>query len=866
MAALLAWLLVAPTGVLLAQEEGDAPASRTGVTLPGSGYDAGWLHQQIFGHSYRELWTTPIDAPVLDLATFAGGLTPLTGGGGSQTRSLRFQGRDGRQYLFRLIDKDPSMALPAEYRGTIVSQVVRDQTSALHPDAALIAAPLAEAVGVLHLEPQLFVMPGDPVLGEYLEEFAGRLGTLELRLGGSGERQPEFEGSLGIIDTEEFFDLLEDDPSHSVDAPAFLTARLLDLFLGDRDRHPDQWRWARFAKNGGYVWRPIPLDRDQAFVKYGGLVSWGLHLWVPQFVSFGGGYPNLVFATWNGRHMDRRLLVGLERPAWDSVGLAFHERMTDSVIEAAVRRMPLEHYEKNGAKLTRLLKQRRDKIPELVDEFYRLLVSYVDIHASDEPEVANVDRLPDGQVELQIFARGANGEGAEGDRHFRRRFSPTETREIRLFMHGADDLVRVRGEAEQSIRIHVIGGGGNDRLVDSSTVRSSGGKTLLHDSRGENEFVGGPRTVIDRRELLRDPETERFSAPERPNPLEVHHRNWGSWWRPVVWAGLESDLGLFFGGGASLYKYSFRQAPYKYRMRWRAGYTTTPQRFRADFFAEFPAVSHNLRAEIEVMVSGVEILNFYGFGNETAEAALPSSVKVLVREYTVAPSMTLAAGSNLDLSFGAVAKFSKTFIDSGTVIADIRPRGSDSFSQIGVGIGAEYDTRNRSVGATRGVLLRADGKLYPPVIDVEETIHEVSGEARAFLSPGGETWPTLALRVAGKRIWGDFPFHGAAFIGGHRTLRGFRRERFTGDASVYGSAEVRVPLFRYRFLLPGEFGILGFTDVGRVFFSEEDSNQWHVGAGGGIWIAPTSRSNTVALTLANSAEGLRVYARAGFAF
>ena len=130
MAALLAWLLVAPTGVLLAQEEGDAPASRTGVTLPGSGYDAGWLHQQIFGHSYRELWTTPIDAPVLDLATFAGGLTPLTSGGGSQTRSLRFQGRDGRQYLFRLIDKDPSMALPAEYRGTVVSQVVRDQTSA----------------------------------------------------------------------------------------------------------------------------------------------------------------------------------------------------------------------------------------------------------------------------------------------------------------------------------------------------------------------------------------------------------------------------------------------------------------------------------------------------------------------------------------------------------------------------------------------------------------------------------------------------------------------------------------------------------------------------------------------------------------
>ena len=122
------------------------------------------------------------------------------------------------------------------------------------------------------------------------------------------------------------------------------------------------------------------------------------------------------------------------------------------------------------------------------------------------------------------------------------------------------------------------------------------------------------------------------------------------------------------------------------------------------------------------------------------------------------------------------------------------------------------------------------------------------------------------MRIAGKKVWGDYPFHEAAVLGGWRTLRGFRRERFAGDAAVYGSAELRVPLSKFAFILPDELGVLGFTDVGRVFFLGEDSNKWHVGAGGGLWIAPVNRSNTFTLVVAKSAEGVRYYVRAGLAF
>ena len=727
--AFLACVTVAPGAGLIAQDARGVPEARveTRVVSPGVGYDAGWLHQRLFGHTYRDLWTTPVEIPVLDVANFAGGLIPLRSGGGTQTRSLRFQGGDGRRYIFRLVDKDPSMALPEDFVGTFVDAVVQDQVSALHPDAAVVVPPLLDAVGVLHLEPFLAVMPDDPALGESREEFAGRLGTLERAIDTTDDEQPGLAGSQRVVGTEQLFDELEDNPRNRVDAPAFLTARLLDLLLGDRDRHADQWRWASFEVGDRSMWRPIPLDRDQAFIAYSGLVAWAVRFWAPQFVSFGEDYPDLVFATWNGRRLDRRLLVELERPVWDSVGRVVQERLTDSVIDAAVRRMPPKHYEKSGARLARALKKRRDKISELVEEYYSLLGSYVDIHASDEAEIAYVDRVADGQVDVRIFQRDTERGAQAEDPYFHRRFSRGVTREIRLFMHGADDEVRVRGDVDESIRVHVIGGGGDDRLVDSSSVRRSSGQTRFHDARGTNEFLAGDQTVVDRHEHLRDRETERFSGQERPGALQVHSRNWGSWWQPAVLIGAESDLGLGIGGGAVLYKYAFRQTPYKYRLRWRAAYATGVHRFYGEFLAEFPQLSHKVEAEIQLLVSSLDVINFHGFGNETPEAEHPDSAKVLVKQYTLAPSLTVSAAPNLSFSFGPLAKLSDTFAEPGTVIDASRPRGTDTFGQIGVWAGAEYDTRDRSTGASRGVFLRARSTLYLPVADVDETIREVNG-------------------------------------------------------------------------------------------------------------------------------------------
>ena len=129
----------------------ELPAGRTVVTAAGEQYRAGAFHRWILGRHYRDLWTTPIEVEVLDLSTFAGGITPLRRGGGRQTKSLRFLGSNGREYSFRSVDKDPSAVLDSILRETVVDDLVQDGISAAHPFGALVAAPLLDATGILHV-------------------------------------------------------------------------------------------------------------------------------------------------------------------------------------------------------------------------------------------------------------------------------------------------------------------------------------------------------------------------------------------------------------------------------------------------------------------------------------------------------------------------------------------------------------------------------------------------------------------------------------------------------------------------------------------------------------------------------------------
>ena len=59
-----------------------------------------------------------------------------------------------------------------------------------------------------------------------------------------------------------------------------------------------------------------------------------------------------------------------------------------------------------------------------------------------------------------------------------------------------------------------------------------------------------------------------------------------------------------------------------------------------------------------------------------------------------------------------------------------------------------------------------------------------------MMAVGAPLEPTLALHLGGKRVWGRFPFQEAAYIGDGSTVRLGRANRYGGEASLYGCAEL----------------------------------------------------------------------------
>ena len=241
-------LTLAPPGL-----PGQAPDSIR--VAAGPQYDASGMYRFLFGTGYRDLWTTAFQVPVLDLATFAGGLVPVGRTGGMQTLALRFRAADGREYFFRSLDKDPSSVLPPDLLGTVAASVVQDQTKSALPTAPAVVSRLLTAAGIPHADPIIVALPDDPALGEFRPVFAGLVGTLEPRVGGSGPNE-HFGGALEIISTDSLAILVRRSTRDRVDAVAFLKARLFDLLIGDWDRHRDQWRWALFDSSEPRRWQP----------------------------------------------------------------------------------------------------------------------------------------------------------------------------------------------------------------------------------------------------------------------------------------------------------------------------------------------------------------------------------------------------------------------------------------------------------------------------------------------------------------------------------------------------------------------------------------------------------------------------------
>ena len=845
-------------GRLAAQNIGDSNANRTITVAANIQYNRVSKFKRImFGDHYRNEWATPVDVEILDASLFAGGLTPERMGGGHQTKSLRLQGADGKEYVLRSVNKDPSKAIVQELRGTFAEDVVQDQISSANPFAPMVVSVLADAAGIIHSQPRLVYVENSPQLGEYASTFAETLCLLEERPAGKEENNEAFSHANNILNSEKLFEKVFTNSEHRVDEKAFLKARLFDMLIGDWDRHEDQWLWAAFKEGNYTMYRPIPRDRDQAFSSMDGLIpKLATQKWAIRNVqNFGYTIHDVKGLNINGGALDRNFTTRLSFDDWKNVARELQEAITDDVIAAAFRQMPQPIYAISGDKIVAKLKQRRDDLLKYALSYYKFLSEQVSITGTNDREIFNIRRLNNDSTEVTVYSR--NNSNGDSEEIFRRIFLRSETKEIRLYGLSGKDIFHVDGDVKKGILIRVIGGKGEDTALDQSSVRQAGPHTKIYDDK-DNYFAAShdARKFISNDSLKNGYNRKSFRL---------------DWFAPLQSPGYNADDGFFVGIALSYKKQQFGKSPYGYMQTIGGNYAFATGAYSFWYKGIFREAVGKADLHISAKYnSPTYTRNFFGIGNETTidDNAPKDYYRVRMSEFHFSSSLYRQLGKKHAITIGSDFQTVRLRDNEGRFItSDNAKLDSSDYDRKNYGsVHAMYsfNTLDNPLYPRKGVKFNTGASFTRRIGESDESFGRAFSEATLYASLGRFT---LASRTGvSTNIGDDYEFFQANGLGGLTNLRGFRKDRFAGKTSAYQNTELRWNVSSMNlYVMKGSWGLLGFLDNGRVWTPGENSNEWHYGYGGGVWFLPFNKMAFTA-TYGVSKEDQLVTIKTGFLF
>ncbi|MEO7523713.1 MAG: hypothetical protein ABIT58_06435, partial [Ferruginibacter sp.] len=417
-----------------------ADSSHFKTVAAGKEYSKSRFYQSLWGKHYRKEWTTPTTFKIAMIDTLAGGLIPYEVGGSRQTKSLKLRDKNNREYVLRSINKTFAGALPPVTKGSFIEVLANDQTSIAHPYSAVTIAPMAEAIGIYHTNPVIYYIPKQKALGTFNDRIGDDLYLFEQRPDENWITAPNFGNAMDIKSTGKMLEKIHEDNDRSVDQPAFLRARLFDMVIGDWGRHEDQWRWAEMKEGKKTTYEAIPRDRDQVYTLFDGTLiqSAKRAARINHLQSFKHEIRNVNAFNFPARNLDRHLLNALSFTQWKETAVDIQKRLTDAVIDSAIKLLPSEVYDISGPEIASKLKSRRDHLIEYAEEYYKVLAKSVDITGSYERELFEVKRSNDGTTQVNIY-KISNKDKIKDKPLYTRTFYKNETTEIRLYGLGGED-------------------------------------------------------------------------------------------------------------------------------------------------------------------------------------------------------------------------------------------------------------------------------------------------------------------------------------------------------------------------------------------------------------------------------------------
>jgi hypothetical protein len=836
------------------------PFPEDSASVFGGDYFAKGLKKLLLGSLHRATWQTPVSIPYLNLDTAKGGIQPFALGGGRQTTTLKFRAEDGREYAFRSVDKNLVNALPKELRETFVGSMIKEVTATEYPYGAIIASSLMDHTDILHARPKLYVLPDHPDLGAFREPFSGLFGMLEDRPGDPEGDREGFAGADDVTRSAGLFRKLYRDNDRYVDAEALGKARVFDMLIGDWGRHEDNWKWAGFDRGDQRIYYPIPRDRDHAFCKWNGLIPYLANReWaMPQVESFEADFKGIRSLTWPARHVDRLLLTDLDQEDWQGISSHIQETMTDEVIDEAVLSLPPEILPVSGFDIGEKLKSRRDQLPEAVDVYYSLLAKQVDVVGSNKHEFFEVRRLPDGKVWVRMYKKNKEGRIYAENPLFDRVFEREETKEICLYGLDGADVFQLSGSSSKSILVRIIGGPGPDEVVDSSDVRGGAKATYIYDTKGTKILLGP---------------TSRDLTSDDPG-INLYDRKAFKYntYFPLPLIYYSSDDGFVGSFGLNWTRHGFRKQDFKSKHNFNAKAGTVGN-VQLGVHNQWRAVAGNWDAGFNVDYGHYyPYYNYFGLGNSSIKDPelfdadyYKVYVKGLISSIYAENELFKKGVFRWGLLFENLDARSRT--DSIFYLEDEPIPGADRVTTGGLNARFTLDFRDRQTFATRGLQFLMENSSYTTLGGASGNFGLAQAWVKYFGTAKIGIPVTLALKLGGSKNYGqDVPFYKYGHLGQFSNLRGYKRNRFTGDATAYLNSELRFHLGKVKNLfLPFETGLIAFYDTGRVWLDGNGDGGWHAGYGGGIYLSPLTRDYLFTLMFESSPEEKFLF-RFGFGF
>jgi len=822
------------------------------ITVPANtAYDkVSSQHRKLFGEGFRKEWAAAETFPLIRISEIAGGLKPLQRGGGMQSTSLRLADSSGKEWVIRSVNKNPDALLPGVLQQTFARDWLDDATSSQHPYSALIVPPLAHAAQVPHATPVIGVIAPDPALDIYSKDFENTLVLLE-------EREPmgKSDNSIKMVKN------LQEDNDHSYDANGFLRARMLDLLINDWDRHEDQWRWKNTGKKNEKFYVAVPRDRDQVLRVTEGLFpylasrEWALS----SMTGFDTDLKKQQYTLFKSRFLNAHPASQFSHEEWMKQVNDFTSKITDSVLKDALNELPEASHELRAGELFQKLQKRREELPEAMDKYYTFINKIVDLHTSDKNEFIQIMNAP--QNSLRLMVRKINKEGILKDTLMDKVYDPILTKEIRIYTGDGNDSIRIKS-ANKAIKIRLIAKNGQKAFL----IEESGRKINLY-AKPEHLTIYGATHQI-KKHLSNDSTNTAFV------PVNLYNVT-----MPLVTLGFNRDDGLLAGGGFRyIHREGFRKLPYTSAHQLQAMVSFKTGAFRANYKGEWIQAFGKADLTLEGRVLSPNTQNFFGLGNNTVFDRTGSSAKFYRTRfgvYQIDPALRWRFDKQSYFSVGPSLQFYhfNAGENSERLIMDPSLIGSyDSLTvredKIFSGITAQFlkDNRDNKLFPTSGgyFFLKATG--YAGLNSVSKNYFQLSPELAIYQSVGKQSKLIIAERLGGITTFGKTTFYQSAFLGGHENLRGFRQYRFAGQHAIYNNLEARIKLAQVgSYILPGQFGLIGFYDAGKVWNKGDDSSTIHQGYGGGLFFMP-AQLTVFQVVAGHSKEGWLPYVTLGFRF